>query len=52
MLALEQHAKAHGQVDGLYAHSQIHAIPFYERLGYSPEGERFDEDGGELAARG
>ncbi|KAJ9103014.1 hypothetical protein QFC20_004822 [Naganishia adeliensis] len=26
-------------------HSQIHAIPFYEKCGYRSEGERFDEDG-------
>ena len=25
-------------------------IPFYERLGYIQEGERFDEDGGEFTA--
>ncbi|OXC69349.1 hypothetical protein AYX13_01909 [Cryptococcus neoformans] len=26
-------------------HSQIHAIPFYEKLGYVAEGPQFDEDG-------
>lgn len=26
---------------------KMHAIPFYEKCGYRPEGEPFDEDGGE-----
>ena len=25
---------------------QVYVIPFYEKLGYVQEGERFDEDGG------
>jgi predicted GNAT family N-acyltransferase len=26
--------------------TQIYVIPFYEKLGYIQEGDRFDEDGG------
>ena len=31
--------------DEVVLHSQIHAMPFYARLGFEPFGERFDEAG-------
>ncbi|KAE8538608.1 hypothetical protein D1P53_004970 [Cryptococcus gattii VGV] len=34
-----------GRWINIKCHSQIHAIPFYEKLGYVAEGPQFDEDG-------
>ena len=44
MLALEQHAKECG-LGRLWAHAQVQAIGFYERLGYRVGGDEFMEAG-------
>lgn len=31
--------------------SQLQVIPWYQKLGFKPEGELFDEDGGECTTR-
>ncbi|MEM7010832.1 MAG: GNAT family N-acetyltransferase [Verrucomicrobiota bacterium] len=33
------------QLPKVYLHSQMHATPFYEKLGFKPFGEQFDEAG-------
>lgn len=30
----------------LFVHSQLQVVSFYQKLGYEPDGEQFDEDGG------
>jgi len=44
MCALEKHARDSG-IDHLWAHAQVHALGFYERLGYFVSGEVFMEEG-------
>jgi len=44
MAALEQAAREHG-LQSIWFHAQESAIPFYEKLGYSLEGESFMEAG-------
>lgn len=44
MLKLEEEAQQRG-LDEIYLHAQVHAHDFYEKLGYTPRGEVFDEAG-------
>ncbi len=44
LILLEQEAKKR-KLKEIYLHSQVHAKPFYERLGYQPRGEVFTEVG-------
>jgi predicted GNAT family N-acyltransferase len=44
MAALEEHARACG-MQRLWAHAQVQALIFYERLGYRVAGETFMEAG-------
>ena len=45
VIEAENHAFAHLRLEGLYCHAQITAADFYERLGWSPVGDRFEEAG-------
>ena len=44
MDALEAHARDSG-MNHLWAHAQVHALGFYEKLGYFASGEVFMEEG-------
>jgi predicted GNAT family N-acyltransferase len=44
MLALEQHAQKSG-LPRLWAHAQVQALGFYEKIGYRVDGDAFLEDG-------
>ncbi|HZZ84199.1 MAG TPA: GNAT family N-acetyltransferase [Anaeromyxobacteraceae bacterium] len=41
---LERLARARGLAE-IVLHAQVHAQPFYDRAGYLPEGDRFEEAG-------
>lgn len=45
VIEIEKRAFAELGLAGLYCHAQLDAIPFYERLGWSTEGETFSEAG-------
>ena len=44
-IVIEVESKAFGEIglEGLYCHAQVPAVSFYEQLGWTPEGEQFDE---------
>ncbi|GAB5495969.1 MAG: GNAT family N-acetyltransferase [Phycisphaerales bacterium] len=46
-LVIEVESAAFGEMglEGIYCHAQTSAISFYERLGWSSEGDEFDEAG-------
>ncbi|MET0050946.1 MAG: GNAT family N-acetyltransferase [Candidatus Thiodiazotropha sp.] len=44
LLALMEEADQR-QLDRLFLHAQVHAVPFYERLGFVPLGEVYEEAG-------
>jgi len=44
ILALEQHARKCG-LRQLWAHAQVQALGFYEKVGYRADGDEFMEDG-------
>lgn len=46
------HARANGRLITDNICDQIHAIPFYEKLGYKAVGEQYDEDGGRCCLTG
>ena len=43
-LRLLEEARSHG-IRNPYLHAQVQAVPFYEKLGFSREGDEFDEAG-------
>ena len=44
LLRLLEEARRHG-IRKPYLHAQVQAVPFYEKLGFSREGDEFDEAG-------
>ena len=44
LLRLLEEARSHG-IRNPYLHAQVQAVPFYEKLGFSREGDEFDEAG-------
>jgi len=45
MIAIEGHAFGELGLARLFCHAQLTAVPFYERLGWTPVGEVFEEAG-------